>query len=67
MLPISNIPGDDNPVLHPILSDNQDNRFEIYKRYQKWLESLLYSEFVSVLCFTFGDQIIYIMFGDQWD
>lgn len=22
---------------------------------------------ISVLCFTFGDQIIYIMFGDQWD
>ncbi len=68
MLPISNIPGVINPVLHPILSEYQDNRFEIYKRYQKMVRILvILGSLISVLCFTFGDQIIYIMFGDQWD
>ena len=68
MLPISNIPGVINPVLHPILSEYQDNRFEIYKRYQKMVRIVvILGTLISVLCFTFGDQIINIMFGDQWD
>lgn len=68
MMPISYIPGVINPVLHPILSEYQNDKKAIYDRYIKLCVVLGTIGFlVSTACFVFGREIIYLMFGDQWD
>lgn len=68
MMPISFIPGVITPVLHPILSEYQNDKFEIYKRFKKLATFLIVIGVIfSVFCFAFGNEIIQIMFGSQWE
>lgn len=68
LYPVSNLTFAITPVLHPILSDYQNNREIIYEKYLKVIKILgLLGAFISVYCFFTADEIIKIMFGNQWD
>lgn len=55
------------PVMHPILSDYQDNKRFIYEKYMSVLKILsLLGIFIAPFCFCASEEIILIMFGDQW-
>lgn len=65
--PISFLPGIITPVLHPILSEYQNNRDFIYTKYLSMLKVLsLLGIFGSVFSFFAGEEIILIVFGNQW-
>lgn len=66
-MPISYIPGVVGPALHPILSEHQNDPTYIYSTYLKILKLLsLIGCFVSAWLFFAGDELILILFGDQW-
>lgn len=55
------------PVLHPILSDYQDNKEYIYKMYLKVLKCLsLLGVFASVICTFCAEEIVLILYGSKW-
>lgn len=65
--PISFLPGIITPVLHPILSEFQNNTDSIYTKYLGMLKVLsLLGIFGSVFSFFAGEEIILIVFGNQW-
>lgn len=67
MYPIAYIPGVITPVLHPILSQYQNDKRYIYSKYLEILKLLsLVGCYVSIFCFFAAKEIILIMFGDQW-
>jgi len=67
MLPISHIPGVINPVLHPILSEFQNDKNIIFTKYMRVIRFLsIVGCIVTSVCFLFGEYIIYFMFGSQW-
>ncbi len=67
LYPVQNLSHMINPVLHPILSDYQDNLDKIYTQYKKILKILsLVGIFFAFYCFISAQEIIIIMFGDQW-
>lgn len=67
LYPVSNLTHVITPVLHPILSDYQENRERIYIQYMKVVKLLaVLGVFFSVYCFFAAEEIINIMFGSQW-
>ncbi|WP_377519773.1 lipopolysaccharide biosynthesis protein [Priestia megaterium] len=67
LYPISILTGVITPVLHPILSDHQDNKEYIFFQYLKVVKILsLIGLFVTVYCFFSAKEIIVIMFGERW-
>ena len=55
------------PVLHPILSDYQNQKNIIFKQYIKVLQLLLIiGVLVAGLFISCAEEIIYVMFGSQW-
>lgn len=55
------------PVLHPVLSEYQNNKDIIYENYVRITKFLaLVGVFISVFCFFSSKEIILIMFGDRW-
>lgn len=67
LYPISNLTFVITPILHPILSDYQNNKDYIYEIYIKVLKVLsLMGVFISVFSFFAAKEIIMIVFGDQW-
>lgn len=67
LYPVSNLTFVITPVLHPILSDYQNDKNIIYEKYLKVVKLLaLLGAFISVYCFFSADEIIRIMFGNQW-
>lgn len=67
LYPVSNLTFVITPVLHPILSDYQNNKDMIYEKYIKVVKLLaLLGAFISVYCFFSADEIIRVMFGNQW-
>jgi PST family polysaccharide transporter len=67
LYPVQNLTFVITPVLHPILSEYQDNKKIIYENYIKIVKLLsLIGIFVSVFCYFAADEIIIIMFGSQW-
>ncbi|BBK76272.1 MULTISPECIES: lipopolysaccharide biosynthesis protein [Clostridium] len=67
LYPVSNLTFVITPVLHPILSDYQNDKDIIYEKYIKVVKLLaLLGAFISVYCFFSADEIIRIMFGNQW-
>lgn len=68
MMPIMYIPGVITPVLHPILSEYQNDKMEIFVRFMRLIKPLCVIGFlISSICFIFGNEIILLMFGNQWD
>lgn len=64
---LSVIPGIVNPVLHPVLSNYQDKKIEMYKQYLNVVRILtLLGSFIQPFFFFAGDEIIYILYGPQW-
>lgn len=67
LYPISILTGVITPVLHPILSDYQDNKRYIFEQYLKVIKILsLIGAFVAAYCFFNAKEIIVIMFGERW-
>ena len=67
MMPINLVPSVINSVLHPILSDYQNDKNIIYEKFLKLLDFLsLISFFLSGLFFLAGREIILLMYGSQW-
>ena len=54
-------------VLHPILSEYQDDKEYIYKKYMEIVKLLsLVGAFVMPFCFFAAEEIIRIAFGEKW-
>lgn len=68
LYPVQNLTNVITPVLHPILSDYQNDKNFIYQKYLKILKLLsLIGVFVMPLCFCCAREIILIIYGPQWD
>lgn len=66
-MPISYIPGVVGPALHPILAEHQNNPKYIYDAYLRILKILsLIGVFISVWLYYTGEEVVLILFGDQW-
>jgi len=66
-LPITYIPGVIGPALHPILSEHQNDPQYIYDAYMRVLKMLsLVGCFITVLLYYTGEELVLILFGDQW-
>lgn len=67
MYPISYIPGVITPVLHPILSEYQNEKKVIYSKYLLLIKFLGYIGcFISIYCFFLSKELILLAFGNQW-
>lgn len=68
LYPVNNITGVITPVLHPILSDYQNDKGYIYKQYVKIVKLIaLISIYVEVYCIFAAPDIIRLIYGEQWD
>ena len=65
--PVNNIPHAISPILHPILSNYQDDKKYIY---QKYIEIAKLISLIGVFCFAIfhgmSEEIVIVMFGKQW-
>jgi teichuronic acid exporter len=67
LYPIQNLTHIITPVLHPILSLHQNDKKYIYEKYLKVVKVLsLLGVFVSVYSFFAAEEIIILLYGDQW-
>lgn len=67
LYPVTNLTHVITPVLHPILSEYQDNKAYIYEQYIKVVKILsLLGTFVTAYCFFAAEEIITILYGHQW-
>jgi PST family polysaccharide transporter len=67
MLPLENVSNVINPVLHPILSDYQNEKKIILNAYSKMITLLAYLGFsLSVFIFFTSSELIVLIFGEQW-
>lgn len=65
--PVQNLTHVITPVLHPVLSAHQDDEKYIYSQYIKIVKILsLLGVFITVYSFFASEEIILIMFGEQW-
>lgn len=68
LYPVNNLTGVISPVLHPILSDFQNNKKYIYNSYIKIARILgVIGVFVSVFCLLASRELILIVYGKQWE
>jgi len=68
MMPVQNLTHVITPVLHPVLSNYQDDKKIIYNAYLKVVKLLATIGFpLSIFLFFSASEIINIMFGSQWD
>lgn len=68
LYPVNNLTGVVSPVLHPILSDYQDQVKIIYEKYMKVVRMLAcIGIYVAPVCFLGAAEIITILYGDQWN
>lgn len=66
--PISNLTGVITPVLHPILSDYQNNKDILYEKYMQVVKLLTaVGIWAEAICIFAGSEIIYIMYGNKWN
>ncbi|MCQ2198777.1 MAG: lipopolysaccharide biosynthesis protein [Paludibacteraceae bacterium] len=67
LMPLTNVSAVLSPVLHPVLSDYQNNREYICNAYLRMLRLLSEVGFViSFLFYAFSDVLILTLYGDQW-
>lgn len=56
------------PILHPVLSEYQDDKNYIYKQYIKIFKLLLcLGMFFTIGCFSASNEIVRILYGPQWN
>lgn len=66
-MPLQNITYVITPVLHPILSEYQNNKEVIVKEYLKLFQLLAYISFpLSVILWHTSTEIVITIFGDKW-
>ena len=67
LYPVGNLTHVITPVLHPILSEHQNDKKYIYEKYLEIVKFLsLAGAFITPFCFCASDEIIRIMFGERW-
>lgn len=67
LYPVQNLTFVITPVLHPILSEHQNDKEIILAYYKKIVKILaLLGVFVSICCYFSAKEIILIMYGPQW-
>lgn len=67
LYPVNNLTGVVSPVLHPLLSDYQDQKEIIYKKYMKIVHLLgCIGIYVAPACFLAASEIINILYGSNW-
>jgi PST family polysaccharide transporter len=65
--PVQNLTNVITPVLHPILSEYQNNKKYVYEKFLLTVKILsLLGVFISVYCFFSSNEIILIVFGPKW-
>jgi PST family polysaccharide transporter len=65
--PVQNLTNVITPVLHPILSEYQNNKKYVYEKFLLTVKILsLLGVFISVYCFFSSSEIILIVFGSKW-
>ena len=68
LYPVNNLTGVVSPVLHPILSDYQNQKDIIYQKYIRIVKLLMcMGIFISPFCFLASREIITIMYGNNWN
>lgn len=67
LYPVNNLTGIVSPVLHPILSDYQDQPKIIYQKYIKLVKLLAsLGIFIAPVCYLAGAEAIQILYGSNW-
>lgn len=67
LYPVNNLTGVVSPVLHPILSDYQNNYELIYIKYMKVFKILFcIALYIAPLCYLASNEIVDIMYGNNW-
>lgn len=67
-MPISYIPGVVGPALHPLLAEHQNEPQYIFNNYLRILKILsLIGCFISVWLYYTGEELVLLLFGDQWN
>lgn len=67
LYPVNNLTGAISPVLHPLLSDYQNQKQIIYERYCKIVRFLAcIGIYVTFVCYLGSKEIINILYGSQW-
>ncbi len=67
LYPQNNLTNVITPTLHPILSSHQNDREYIYGRYMNIVKLLsLLGMFIGIYCFFASNEVIGILFGNQW-
>ncbi|WP_051052151.1 lipopolysaccharide biosynthesis protein [Paenibacillus sonchi] len=68
LMPVQYLTNAVTPVLHPVLSDYQNNYSMIYKQFLKVVRVLaLLGGFISIVCFSCATEIITVLYGSQWN
>lgn len=68
LYPVDNLTGVVTPVLHPILADYQREIKIIYDKYIRIFKILFcIGNFVAPFCYLAATEIIYIMYGANWN
>lgn len=56
------------PVLHPILSEHQNDKGYVYEKYMKIVKFLaIVGVFLSAFCYLTSEEIIKLFFGNNWN
>jgi len=67
LYPVNNLAGIVSPVLHPILSDYQNQPQTIYNKYMRLVKFLAnLGIFVAPVCYLAGSEAITILYGSNW-
>lgn len=68
LFPVSNLSGVVSPILHPVLSDYQNDVKIIYSRYMKVVRTFfLLGTGIACISWLASREIVVILYGDQWD
>lgn len=68
LYPVNNLTHVITPVLHPILSEHQDDKPYIYDKYLQVVKVLsLLGAFITPFFWFASDEVIRILYGSQWE
>jgi PST family polysaccharide transporter len=67
LYPVRNLTHVITPILHPILSDYQNDQHKIFQQYMKVVKILsVLGAFITPFCYFAAEELILIFFGPQW-
>lgn len=68
LMPVQYLTNIVTPVMHPVLSKNQQNSAFIYHQFIKVTQILsIIGFYISLICVINSEEIIYYVFGEQWN